>query len=115
MLWKKFVAFFISFIYFGSAMQNLKNQITSLLIAYDQKQSSKKSYNRYALGIYLNQWENIALDIRLGAEPRAAIVAGFNGRLLDFILCGLGMPVSTKEEQIGSGIYTPVSPNHPEA
>jgi len=96
-------------------MQNLKNQITSLLIAYDQKQSSKKSYNRYALGIYLNQWENIALDIRLGAEPRAAIVAGFNGRLLDFILCGLGMPVSTKEEQIGSGIYTPVSPNHPEA
>ena len=93
----------------------MKNQIVSLLTAYDEKQSSKKSYNRHALGIYLNQLENVMLDIELGAEPRAAIVAGFNGRLLDFILRGLGMPVSTKEEQIGSGIYAPVSPNHPEA
>jgi hypothetical protein len=93
----------------------MKNQIVSLLTAYDEKQSSKKSYNRYALGIYLNQLDNVILDIELGADPRAAIVAGFNGRLLDFILRGLGMAVSSKEEQMGSGIYAPVSANHPEA
>ena len=93
----------------------MKNQIVSLLTAYDEKQSSKKSYNRYALGIYLNQLDNVILDIELGADPRAAIVAGFNGRLLDFILRGLGMAGSSKEEQMGSGIYAPVSANHPEA
>jgi len=115
MLLKKFVDFSISFIYFISEMKNLENQIASLLTAYDEKQSSKKSYNRYALGLYLNQLENIMLDIKLGATARAAIVAGFNGRLVDFILRGLGMSVSTKEEQMGSGIYKPVSSNHPEA
>jgi hypothetical protein len=93
----------------------MKNQIVSLLTAYDKKQSSKKSYNNYALGIYLNQLDNVILDIELGADARAAIVAGFNGRLLDFVLRGLGIAISTEQEQIGSGIYRPVSANHPEA
>jgi len=92
----------------------LKDKISSLVVQFDQKQFGKPHHNRYALGIYLQQLDNIILDIELGAETRAALVAGYNGRLVDYVLNGLGFPVTTREEKIGSGIYQPISKNHPE-
>jgi hypothetical protein len=94
---------------------NLRDKLISLLTQFDEKQSKKRFYNRNALAIYFEQLDRIVLDIELGAEPRAAIVAGFNGYLCDFILKNCGFAVTSKEEKIGSGIYRPVSKNHPDA
>ena len=95
---------------------NIKDSLVSLLTRFDERESKKKNYNRYALGIYLQRADSVLKDIEMGAKTRAAIVAGFNGRLGDFILRGLKLPVTTEQEQIGGGwAYRPVSKGHPDA
>ena len=93
---------------------NTKDKLVSLLTQWDMRQARRKHHNPYALGIYLQQADRVIIDIDLGASERAAIVAGFNGPMLDFILRGLEFPISTIEEQRGSGIYQPISKNHPD-
>lgn len=91
------------------------SKLKSLLTQWDEKQSRRKHHNPYALGIYFQQADRVILDVGLGADTRAAIVAGFHGPMLDFILRGFGMAISTRDEQRGSGIYQPISRNHPDA
>lgn len=93
---------------------NTKDKLISLLTQWDERQSKRKHHNPHALGIYFQQADRVALDIALGAPERAAIVAGFHGPMLDFILRGFGFPVSTRDEQLGSGIYRPISQGHPD-
>lgn len=66
--------------------------------AYDRKESSKKGYNHYALAIYLGRIQDIEKDIAAGEPLRAALLAGFTGRLLDCLLVAVGEPKFTKEE-----------------
>jgi hypothetical protein len=92
----------------------MKNKLISLVTQWDIKRKKSKTYNPYALGIYFGQLDKVLLDIELGADPRAAIVAGFNDRLRDFLLKNLGFALPTPEEIAKSGIYRPVSKNHPD-
>lgn len=77
--------------------------------AYDRRESTKASYNRYALGIYLGRVDDVQRDIDAGASVRAAIVAGFTGILRDAVLRGVGEPkFSESEAESSSWAYQPV-------
>lgn len=96
-------------------------KIREAIHAYDAKEhdkhiaNRKHHYNYHALPLYLAQADNVILDIQLGAPVRAAIIAGFNGRLCDAILRNLKIQTTIVTERRGSGIYQPISKNHPEA
>lgn len=87
---------------------NTKDILISAVTQYDRKQSAKRGYNPYALGIYFARVDDIMRDIEAGADVRAAIVAGFTGRLADHCLRALKLPITTKEEAFGSPVYRPV-------
>jgi hypothetical protein len=87
---------------------NFNAKLKSFLTEYDRKQSTKKNHNPYALGIYFERADAVTADVDKGADLRAAIVAGFSDRLCDFLLKKFNLPVLTKDESFGSGIYRPV-------
>lgn len=68
---------------------------------YDRKESRKKGYNHYALAIYLGRIGDIEEEIAQGVALRAALLAGFTGRLLDCLLVAIGESKFTKEEMQG--------------
>lgn len=72
---------------------------------YDRKESTKRHYNAYALGQYLGRIQEIDADIAAGANVRAAICAGFTGRLLAVCLKAIGEPKPTDEELRGKSLY----------
>jgi hypothetical protein len=88
--------------------EQIKWKLIHAVSKYDEKQSKKKSYNRNALGIYIQRIEEIMLDLNKGADLRAAVVAGFTGRLADTCLRELNLSITTDEEQRGTGIYNSV-------
>lgn len=88
---------------------NIHKTLVHVLTEYDRKQSKKKSYNYNALGLYFQRLEDVEKDIAAGADVRAAIVAGFSGRLADTCLRSLGLPITTKEEAFGGMTYKPVA------
>jgi hypothetical protein len=88
---------------------NISDKLTSAVTQYDAKQSKKKDYNIYALGIYLERCEAVVADVAAGADLRKAIVAGFTGRLVDFILKQFNLPISTDDEARGGMCYRPVA------
>jgi hypothetical protein len=89
-------------------MQTLNSKLKSFLTEYDRKESTKKHHNPYALGIYFERADDVSADVDAGADLRAAIVAGFTGRLCDFLLKKFGLSLLTKDESFGSGVYKPV-------
>lgn len=91
------------------AYQVLTDRLFSAVVEWDRRAEKQPGHNRHALGIYCQMLENVNADIARGAEPRAAIVAGFNGRMLDFVLRRLDMATSTAEEQREAG-FTGLSP-----
>lgn len=94
-------------------LNSIEYQLRHLITTWDMRMAKYKHYNTYALGLYMQQVDNIVLDIKLGADTRAAIVAGLNGPMLDHVLRGMKLLKSTDKEQMGSGIYEPVSKDHP--
>jgi hypothetical protein len=87
-----------------------QHQLRHAIIQYDTRQkSSRTGYNLYALPQYMKRLEEVFADIEHGADPRAAIVAGFTGRLCDRMLKAVGLPITTREEQRGGFCYSPVS------
>ena len=94
-------------------LNSIDYQLRHLITTWDMRMAKYKHYNTYALGLYMQQVDNIVLDIKLGADTRAAIVAGLNGPMLDHVLRGMKLLKSTDKEQMGSGIYEPVSKDHP--
>lgn len=97
-----------------------RDRLIHVLTDYDRKQSTRKHYNRHALGIYFQRVDDICADIAAGADPRAAIVAGFTGSLLSAVLRGMKLEKPTDSEWKGEGsvCYNPVArddsdPNDP--
>jgi hypothetical protein len=64
--------------------------------------------------LYLKQAESVTLDVKLGAPQREAVIRGFCGPMLNFILKKLEFPLATRKEQDGRGVYVPFSKDHPE-
>ena len=60
---------------------DLHAQLDHLLTQWDIKQSAKRYYNPFALGIYLRQAERIVESVNQGTTISAAIDEHFNDRL----------------------------------
>lgn len=78
--------------------EQIRHALTHALTAYDEKESRKKHWNPYALPQYLARVDDIMADIEAGADPAAAICAGFSGRLQSLCLKAAGglTPVETR-------------------
>lgn len=96
-------------------LARLRFNLVSAVTEYDRKQSTKPSYNMYALPQYLERVSEIMDDIAAGADPRAAITAGFTGTLVSSILRRLKMSGASKGEMSGMGsmVYEPVAKRNP--
>jgi hypothetical protein len=96
-------------------LAKLRFNLVSAVTDYDRKQSTKPSYNMYALPQYLERVSEIMDDIAAGADPRSAIAAGFTGTLLSSVMRKLKLNTPTREEiqGIGSAVYTPVAKRNP--
>ena len=96
-------------------LAKLRFNLVSAVTDYDRKQSTKSSYNMYALPQYLERVSEIMDDIAAGADSRSAISAGFTGTLLSAVMRKLKINSPTREEiqGIGSVVYTPVAKRNP--
>ena len=94
-------------------INQLKENLTRAVTRYDRKQTSKKSYNTYALSQYLIRIDDIVKDVENGAEIGAAIVAGFTpGPLRNTCMKSVGLSVNGIESSgsyLGMPVYKPVS------
>jgi hypothetical protein len=89
---------------------SIKDKLVHAATRYDERESKKAGYNPYALGQYFARIDEVSADIERGADPRAAIVAGFNGRLASAMLKAIGQgAISKGEATSGSWCYAPVS------
>jgi hypothetical protein len=77
------------------------------IMIYDQQQSKKHGFNRYALPQYLARVQMVMDNIIAGADVREAIMAGFLGRLLSRILKAVGEGDFKAEELPNTMCYTP--------
>ena len=96
-------------------LAKLRFNLVSAVTDYDRKQSTKASYNMYALPQYLQRVSDIMEDIAAGADPRSAISAGFTGTLVSSILRKLKMSGASMDEirGMGSMVYEPVAKRNP--
>lgn len=77
---------------------SIHNALIHAATAYDIKEAKKKYHNHYALAQYLMRIDEVEDDIAMGAKPRSALMAAFNGRLLDHLLVAIGEPKFTRDE-----------------
>jgi hypothetical protein len=63
---------------------------------FDRRQGPKA--NPYALGQYFQRIAEVEADITKGIPIREALLAAFNGRLLDKLLVAVGEPKFTHDE-----------------
>lgn len=98
-------------------LTELESFLASIVTQYDRKQKQKQAektggrgyHNPYALAQYLARVAEIITDIQAGAPIRAAIIAGFGGRILDAVLWSIGEDKVTDAELLNRTItYTPV-------
>lgn len=83
------------------AIGNLNGmRLMNALTEYDRKQSTKRGYNRYALGQYCAAMQEVRIAVESGDTLRQALCANFCGRLLDVLLRSVGEETSTRDEQL---------------
>lgn len=86
----------------------LRAKLVSALTQYDVRQAAKPGYNPHALAQYLARIDDVIADIEAGADVRAAIVAGFSGRLATAALKAAGLGAITRNEAwAGKMTYRP--------
>jgi hypothetical protein len=77
--------------------QEVHTRVMMALTSWDQKQSTKRSYNRYALAQYCGAVNEIEQDMEY-MPARQAILSHLCGRLADLALVAIGQPKATKDE-----------------
>ena len=82
-----------------------KDTLIHAVTGFDRRASTRKGHNPHALGIYFQRVDEICADIDNGADPRAAILAGFSGKVADACLKVLNLPISTAEEARSGRLY----------
>lgn len=60
---------------------DLHSRLAHYLTQWDIKQSAKRGYNPYALGIYLERAERLAMDVASGSTVKDAIDVHFCDRI----------------------------------
>ncbi len=89
-------------------MMTMRDKLVHAVTEWDRKQSTKRHYNPYGLGIMLERVDEVAYAIESGRDARIEIIAGFNDRLLDHVLRSVGFPIaSVAEHQNSHPVYTP--------
>ncbi len=85
----------------AAVIEQLHSRMAHIVTAYDIKESTKRGYNRYAIGMYLGAVQAVCLELKENPEleTRKVIIAHFNGRLCDTILSGLAFNPQTKDER----------------
>lgn len=83
---------------------NIHHTLVHAVTEYDRKESTKRYYNIHALAIYIGRVNDVEADIESGVPLRAALLRGFNGRLLDAVLKAVGEPRFTKDEMLNQSI-----------
>lgn len=73
----------------AEVMAERKSALEHAVTAWDRKQSARKGYNHYALGIYLRRVDEVMEDVEAGMPMEQALRRGFNDRLLDHLLKAL--------------------------
>lgn len=71
--------------------EKIRFKIVHALTEHDRKQSTKKGYNPYALGIYLDAVHHIDDCVKRGISLEDAICDAFCGRLLTLVLKAAGI------------------------
>jgi hypothetical protein len=80
----------------------LHDKLVHAATEYDRKQSSRRGYNRWAFGQYLEAIERVDKSLEFeGVTVRQALVENFCGRLLDVLLKVAEETPSTRKEQMG--------------
>ena len=77
---------------------NLHTRLVHALTRYDRQQETRKGYNPYALGIYMQTIKRIEYNTTQGIDLRVALCKHLSGRLLDCALKACGLPKATREE-----------------
>lgn len=78
-------------------------KLSMALTTYDRKQSTKRFYNPYALGLYLEALARCEELASKGHDLRLCLLNCFNGKLLDALLKSVGLPLHTKAEAFVGG------------
>lgn len=89
--------------------EQLRLALSTAMLRFDEKQRHTRGYNSHAFAIYLDRLNDVMDDISKGADVRAAIVAGYNGRLCNALLKACKLPAYTRDDATGSPIYTQVN------
>lgn len=82
--------------------ETIRLKLISAATTYDRKQSKKKFYNPYALGIYFETIDEIMKDIENGFSVRQALIRRLCDRFLSHMLKSMGEKDFTREEIINS-------------
>jgi hypothetical protein len=64
----------------------IEYRLVHAVTTHDRKQACKRGYNHYALAQYLAAVTEATESMRRGTDPRRALEAAFNDRLLDVCL-----------------------------
>jgi hypothetical protein len=65
---------------------DLHSRLDHYLTQWDIKQSAKRGYNPFALGIYLERAERVAMDVANGSTVSDAISVHFCDRIAAMLL-----------------------------
>jgi hypothetical protein len=79
----------------------IKIKLLHTVTEYDCKQSKRKDYNRYALGLYFQAVDNVIDFLNDGVPLRQAILKSFNGSLADKCLKAVGLDKRERHEFMG--------------
>lgn len=93
----------------ASELSVLSGKLVHAATAYDRRQEGKLGYNVYALPQYFRRIDDVVADVRNGAKPREALIAGFTDRLRDALLKAIGEPKATRDEADQGLVYVPIS------
>jgi len=64
------------------------------ITTYDRKESTKRYYNRYALGIMLRALDDAMSEVAEGTSLHRALYDHFNGRVLTALEKAAGLPIT---------------------
>lgn len=82
-------------------MMDTHTKLINALTEWDRRNAKRKGYNPYALPQYFQAVAAAEEDISTGVSLRQALVNHFCGRGLDVCLKAVGLPASTRQEQMG--------------
>ena len=92
----------------GLAANQLRARLVSAATQFDRRAQTRRGWNPYALPQYLARIDEVIADVRAGADPRAAIIAGFCDRLRDALLKACGFATEARYAET-SVVYRPVN------